>query len=369
MSRGARAWLPLAALLALGVLAALAGGQGRDTGRPLDPASTGELGTRALVLLLEEMGADVSISAAAPGPREDVVLLLSDALPADAVTRLRSWVAGGGTLVLTDPFSELAPLLGRASGGLFDELDPDTTLTPACDMRAVSAVQRIEVPIVAGFEVPDEAGAVGCFEVPGGQFLVARSVGEGSIVALAGPGLWVNANLAEADNAVLAASLLAPTPGSTVRFLEPPGPGEGRRSLTDLIRPSIRTALWQLVIAFALYAAWRARRLGGPIVEARAVEVPGSELVVAVGDMLHKAGRHDQASAMIRRDVVRALAERLGLGPDPHPDVLLDALALRTDRPRHELRAVLFERVPANDRELAELAAVLETIKTEVLHA
>ena len=361
-----RGWVPLVVLVAVGVVLALAGASGRDTGRPLDPSSTGELGTRALVVLLEEMGGEVSVSARPPAGSADTALLLADNLGADQVADLRRWVEGGGTLVVADPFSELAPLVARQSGGLFDDIDADLLLDRDCALPALGETAHIEVPVGGAFEVP--AGGTGCFPAAGGSFLVARAEGAGTIVALAGPGLWVNANLDEADNAVLAVSLLAPRSGTAVQFMEPPGPGEGRRSLTDLIRPSVRSALWQLVVAFVLFAIWRARRLGAVVVESQPVEVPGSELVVAVGNMLQKAGRRDQAAAMIRRDLHRVVHERLGLGRDAPVEVLLDALERRSQLSRQRLEAILFSSTPANDRELVELATTIESLKTEVLH-
>lgn len=362
-----RGWLPLAILIALGVILALVGGSGRDTGRPLDPASTGELGTRALVLLLEEMGADVSLSSRPPTHRAGTALLLADNLDGDGVAELLAWVRAGGTLVVADPFSEVAPVIARERGGLFDDTDADSLLERDCELPVLGQVGRIEVPVATGYDVPRDA--VGCFATAAGSFLVARAEGAGTIVALGGPGLWVNANLDHEDNAVLAVSLLAPTPGGRVRFMEPPGPGEGRRSLTDLIRPSVRSALWQLVVAFGIYALWRSRRLGRPVVEHQPVEVPGAELVVAVGNMLHKAGRRDQAAAMVRRDVLRVLQGRLGLGPDAPRDVVLDAVERRSSLSRERLDAVLFSSSPVSDAELVALAATIESLKTEVLHA
>lgn len=367
MNPRVRAWLPLGALVVVAVLAAGLAGAGRDNGRPLDPTSTGPLGTKALVLLLGEMGATVTTSDRLPGAGIDVALVLADNLTPARSQELRAWVEAGGTLVLADPFSDLAPLLARSPAGLFDAVDIDTVLPRDCGLRALQATAEVEVPVPAGFDIPP--GATGCFPSAGGSFLVARAEGEGTVVALAGPGLWVNDNLDHADNAVLAVSLLAPRPGTTVRILLPPGPGQGRRSLTDLIRPSVRLALWQLVIAFALFALWRARRLGRPVPEDDPVEVPGAELVVAVGNMLHKAGRRDQAAAMIRHDLRRTLAHHLGLGADAPAEAVVEAVARRSRLPRERIEAVLYSAVPVDDGELVALAATIESLKSEVLHA
>src|SRR5439155_8378229 len=133
----------------------------------------------------------------------------------------------------------------------------------------------------------------------------------GVLVVVGGAGSFVNHRLDEADNAVLLASLLAPRARSRVVVLQPPPPGKGRSSLWDLIGRRVKLALWQLVVAFALLALWRARRLGRPVTEDPLVPAPGSELVVAVGNLLHRAGNRPQAGAVLRADRGRELTDWL----------------------------------------------------------
>ncbi|MGI8794417.1 MAG: DUF4350 domain-containing protein [Acidimicrobiales bacterium] len=368
MSSRFKSWLPIAALLVLALLFVVLGGGGRDTGRPLDPASTGELGTRGLVLLLEELDANVSISNAMPGSTADVALLMSDDLaPADRQA-LRRWVEAGGTLVVADAFSDFAPLLARADAGLFDDLDTDPSpiLVPACDLPLLDKVTQIEVASPEAFDTPPTA--VGCFPIGDGHRLVARAEGAGTVIALVAPDVFVNSWIGVRDNAVLAVSLLAPVGGTAVHIIEPPAPGEGRATLRELIRPSIRSGLLQLVVAFVFFAVWRARRLGPPVAEALPVDVPGSELVVAVGHLLQKSRRREQAAAMIRYDLRRVLGRRLGLGPDAPRDVLVRSVSVRSSLEPARIEEILFDSHPANDDDLVELAASLDNIRSEVLH-
>ena len=62
-------------------------------------------------------------------------------------------------------------------------------------------------------------------------------------------------------------------------------------------------ALAQLLIAFVVFALWRGRRLGRPVAEVQPVEIAGSELVVAVGNLLQKAGRPEIAAERLRSDL------------------------------------------------------------------
>ncbi len=76
--------------------------------------------------------------------------------------------------------------------------------------------------------------------------MVVRSLGDGVIVALGGPGPLLNENLAAADNAVLAVSVLAPQPGTRVSFLEPRLAVVAGENLEDLVGDPVWLLLIQL---------------------------------------------------------------------------------------------------------------------------
>jgi hypothetical protein len=157
----------------------------------------------------------------------------------------------------------------------------------------------------------------------------------------------VNQELGKADNSVLLASLLVPVEGTTVQVLQPPLPGGGCAGLGDLIAPRVRLALWQLVIAFVLLALWRARRLGRPVVEPQPVQLPGAELVVAVGNLLQRAKGRGQAAGLLTDDLRRCLAERLGLPPSPRPTWWPIPSAARTGHPRERVLRTAHTDTPA----------------------
>lgn len=358
-------------LLALGlavVALGLATGGRRSGGEPLDPRSTEPLGARALVLLLERFGADVEIGGDAAG-RDTTAVLLVDRLGDGPRRRLRQWVESGGTLVVTDPMSDFAPALAPGDAGLFsDETGDDgDTLRPRCELPALAKVSAIEVPGAVPLRSP--GGATGCFPVAGGSYLVARPLREGMVVALGGGGPFVNRQLDEADNAVLAVSLMAPTGDNRVVVLEPSVPGSGRDGLSDLISRRVKDGLWQLLVAFGLFAWWRARRLGRPVLEPQPVQLAGSELVGAVGNLLQQARRRDQAAAMLRAQLRRSLGERLGLAIDAPPEVMAEAAAARAGVPAAEVAAALAPTPVPDDDSLVRLAQSVESLRKEVCHA
>ena len=363
-----RRWLPgVFVLLGVVLFGMLAGGDD-DSGEPLDPRSTGPLGARGLVLLLREYDVDVEIGPDAPeltGP-DGVALLLNDNIGDEQERRLRAWVRRGGTLVVTDPFSNFVPAIDRSAASLFDTEDDSRFLQLDCNLPSLTGANRIEVPEPLTYRVRE--GAVGCYMRGEGAYLVARAEGRGTVVALAGGAPFTNEHLDDADNAVLAVGLLAPQADMQVRVLEPADPGSGDKGLLDLVPRRLSAGLWQLVAAFGFIALWRARRLGRPVAEPQPVEIAGSELVVAVGNLLQHAGRRDAAAGMLQLQLRRDLAERLGLPFDSPPEQFASALApFGIDEA--DVLAALSPSALADDRALVALARSIDSLRREVSHA
>jgi hypothetical protein len=340
---------------------------GRGDGPPLDPRSTGPFGTRGLVLLLEHFGADVRLSTGVPDGGGTAVLL-TDSLNQRRTSELRHWAEAGGTLVVADPFSDLVPAIQDRSASIIDlEAPSNGDLRPQCSLPALQTIRRIEVPGAAPYRVP--SGAVGCFPVDGGSFLVAEPMGSGTLIALGGGGPFINRQLDQADNAALAVALMVPNRGTAVTILVPGGAGSGDSGLLDLVSRRVKDGLWQALIAFGIFAAWRARRLGRPIAEPQPVQIAGSELVVAVGNLLQQARRRGEAAGMLRAELRRTLAERLGLPADAPADVVAEAAADRVPVERERLHRALAPTPPMSDDELVALAQSIANLRNEVTHA
>jgi Domain of unknown function (DUF4350) len=355
---GAGKALPwLAVVLGVALVVAVAG-RGPEEGEPLDPASPGPLGTKALMDVLAELGGEVGISSDPPGSAIQTTLLLSDDLTPGRRQELLDWVRRGGTLVVADPSSgvtEVEPA-GSTRIGLLD-----AEIERRCDVAALANVGRVAAPGGVVFEVPASRGGPGagtraCFPRNDGAWLLVQPLGQGSVVRLGGASVLVNQELGEADNGLLLAGLLVPAPGTAVRVLRPPLPGGGDAGLGDLIAPRVRLALWQLVVAFVLLALWRARRLGRPVVEPQPVQLPGAELVLAVGNLLQRAKGRGQAAGLLTDDLRRSLAERLGLPPSAPPDLVADTVAARTGIPRERVLRTLSPTTPRDGAELVALS-------------
>lgn len=356
-ARGALPYVLLAiAMVAVTVLTV----ERPDSGVPLDPRSPGPLGTKALVDVLEELGAEVTVGDDLPGAGTSTALLLFDEYDDDQREELLAWVEDGGVLVVADSASPLQTDLVATASLPFVE----SSLARECDLPALRDVNRITASGGTVHEAPD--GATGCFPRNEGFWLVARPEGEGTVVGLGGAATFTNAALGDQDNGLLGATLLAPDGERSVTVLEPPPPGTGDATLFDLIPDPVRLAVVQLLIAFGVFVLWRARRLGSPVTDPQPVEVPGSELVVATGNLLQTSGATGHASAVLREDTRRALAERLGLPVTASAEQVADGAAARSGAERDEVLRMLRGQTagPGSEEDrLVELARSIERVR------
>ena len=362
MKQRTRRWLPFV-VVAVGIAAAvlIAGGGGNDTGRSYDPTSTSSNGTKALVDTLRELDVDVTVAPGAPTPATTALLVLVDGMNDAQRQAISSWVDAGGTLVLADRDSALNPYRS-ARPTILGLVQRD--LPRHCDVSALQQVSHVLVPGAALLK--PRPPAVGCFTSGADSWLVTEPQGRGNLVVLGGADPFTNDTLGKADNGLLAVTLLAPTRTAHVQVLPLPAPGGGHKTLTDLVATNVKLALAQLLLAFVVYALWRARRLGRPLVEAQPVEIPGSELVAAVGRLFQRAHTRGRAAQLLRDGARRSMAGRLGLPPDAAVDDVAAAAAARTGQSVDEVRAVLAGPEPSDERALVAVAQEIETLNQEV---
>lgn len=358
-----RAWPYLVVALGVAALMLLAG-RPRDTGLPLDPTSAGPLGTRAAVDVLRALGADVTLTPEPPASSADTALLLVDAYDQAARADLLSWVEAGGVLVVADPFSELVDEPVNSTQLLFT----NPGIARDCDLPALAEVDRVTSPGGSVFSAPE--GSTACFPRNDAFWLLATPRGEGTVVALGGAQGFTNVELGEADNAQLLVSLLAPDPASArIAVLETPPPGSGEQTLVDLVPDGAAGVGLQLLLAFGVVVAWRARRFGAPVTEAAPVEVPGSELVVARGNLLQTTSAAPHAAGMLREEARRWLAAALGLPARADAEQVADTAAARTGVRREEVLELLRPSGAVDEAALVRVAQQLEAARQGALTA
>ena len=345
------------------------------SGPALSPTSDDRLGTSALVALAGELGTDVEVTDKLPAlttgdDPPDIVLLFLDLLDEDQTKLVVDWVDAGGTLVVTDPASSFAP--GRA--GVFDrpsDLGAPTRLRQDCEIDPLAGIDVSAVrPRHGGVLYHSPVGSDTCLDDGSGSaYVVVTGEGDGNVVAVGGAGIMVNAALAKGENAPVAAALLAPQPGTRLLVLEP-GPlatTGGGRTLGELISPGVKAALLQLALAFVVYALWRAKRLGRPVLEPQPVAVAGSELVAATGGLLDRSRSPQYAGELLRRDLRAFLSDRLGVPRDAQLGVLAAVAAERTGLDEPMLGWALGPEPVLDDGQLVTLARTIDRIREEVL--
>ena len=230
----------------------------------------------------------------------------------------------------------------------------DRSATASCDLLD-GVADEVEADAWLALAPPPGA-TVACYPVGSGFGLVAAPLGSGEVVVLGAPGAIVNGAIGEADHARLAVAIIAPTGQERVEFLWDATIGGGDVELLDLVPRRARLAFWILVAAAATYAVSRARRVGAPVVEDLPVRVPGSELVLAIGDLLARHGHRDAAAARLRADLRRDLAGVLHVSHDTPPDILVELSSHRLGIEREVLVAALLDASTPDDDALLAVA-------------
>ncbi|MEO5842282.1 MAG: DUF4350 domain-containing protein [Acidimicrobiales bacterium] len=360
-SRRGLLWVGLVVVIVIAF--AIVGRGDEGSTRPLAPDSTSASGMRGLVLLAEAFGADVDVVDGAPTADRTVAFMPADRYGRTDTSDMRRWVGNGGILVVADPQSSFVPRLGGLLGSGVVE---DSSLEAGdCTISALSKAQTVSAQGAFLFRPP--TSSTRCFTVSGDALIVAIPEGKGTIVAVGGSSIFQNSHLDDADNAVVAVSLLAPKQGTKVAFVRGPSFGAGDETLWGLIRPGIRYGLLQVALAFLLFAIWRGRRLGRPVLEIPRIEIEGSEFVEAVGHLLERTNSPTYAASVLRADARREIARRIGGGRADDPESLAALLDVRLGADRNRVRALLIDSHVADEHELVTLAQQLQSLRQEVL--
>ncbi len=146
-----------------------------------------------------------------------------------------------------------------------------------------------------------------------------------------------------------------------------PAPGRevedgGQTPLSELLPDWVRPGALQLLVAAAVLALWRARRLGRVVPEPLPVVVRSAEAVEGRARLYRASGARDRAAEALRSAARARLVRRLGLPPGVDRPALVAALVERTGRPAPDVDGLLHGPPPPDDAALVGLADALDVL-------
>lgn len=365
-------------VITVAVVAALLEGS-RESGA-LDPRSAHPNGSLALTRLLQREGV-----------RVDLVRTLTEAQ--------RAAGREGTTLLVTKPDLVAGPVLGkllrRADESILISPQPaalsavpgdvelaglsfvDTRL-PACalDIATKAGAATLggdEYAIASDVRSVSQgtrslARAQFCYPGAAGASLVRVSASGHAFTLLGTSAPLTNEKLDEEGNAALAMRLL----GKHARLvwyvpsLDDPALAREQRPLLELLPDPWKFALVQVAVAVVFFALWRMRRLGPVVTEPIPVVVRAAETTEGRARLYRAAHAADHAAEALRGAARDRIGRRIGLPVGAEPTALVEAVAVRSDRPPAEVHALLYGTATLDDHALVRLADALDTLENEV---
>ena len=359
---------PVAAVVALvvagtvlGVLSAT-GPAGR-----LDPASPSPVGARAVAEVLRDAGVPVrrldTVEAVegAAAPDVTVVVPVPQALAPSELERLGA--LGSGLLVVGAEDAQLDALgLPAQTRGAADV----EQRRPACDLPVALAAGDVDLGGLT-YRGTRGAQAVGCYAA-GGNATLLRLPAEDAVL-LGDGSLLTNDRLDDRGNAALALGLVGERPGGALWLVPRPGravPAGDQRPLTDLLPDGLLLGAVQLLVAAAVLALWRARRLGRVVEEPLPVVVRAAEAVEGRSRLYRAAGARGSAADALRAATRERLARRAGGPPTQDRAGLVAVVAGRAREDPAVVDGLLYGGAPVDDAALVRLADDLKALEARL---
>ncbi len=377
MSRlGYLGWIAgLLLILLAGLLATISRPQaGQGIEPPLSAHSSAPSGALALYMWTQRLDRPVDYLEYRPfelGP-DDAVLVSLEPFTRYTdlqVSRLRSWLRGGGTLLLatSTPTRALDALgLGLSATEEFSRAVPaqPALLSPPVswvEARSSDAlVFRRGLPVLRSDDPTPR------------PVLVSVPVGRGRAWMFSMPDAFSNALLGRADNWKLYLNVLADARPGRVLFDEYHHGLVEPRSLRELM---LRSAWgWAILYGLAVllaYVALRGRRLGRPVPATRALYRSSSEYVLGLAAMLQGARKPDYLSRHFEDVYRRTLRRASGLSPRASLEEMQRAAEERTGESAEELvRAVIeLEQRPRKVRDILRIVRRAEPVRRKLVRS
>ncbi len=374
----ARHWRPSRRGLAIAVLLLLAlvvlmVTTSRRTGY-LDPEAVDPSGSRAVANVLGDQGVrvtDARLTAdVAANARGATVLVTNSTLLSSAmITEVLD--SGPARMVLIDPPPGSPALERLAAGTEFADVAGDGTVEPGCRWQDALRAGGAELPgtryDARGWLPAGQA----CYDSPESAALlvIPARAGRPEVVVLGSANPLTNEGFATQGNASLALSVL----GSRTDLVwwrpvpsDPALAGQAGATLRELLPVWVVPVLIQVLVAFALVAWWRSRRLGRLVVEPLPVVIRSGETTAGHARLLHAHHARAEAAVHLRARARERIRVRLGLPLGASEGRLVGAAAARSGRTPEQVGALLYGPEPTTDAILVALGHDLEALMVEV---
>ena len=339
---------------------------------PMSATSAGPTGARALVEVLRNQGVDVvvtdSLNATADAAREydDATLFVYDidyALDKQQLTRMLTLT---DTVVALDPSQELLELFSPA---LAPAGHVDGTATARCGVGAASAAEVLSVD-GQGYRVldnRDDAEIETCFGSGDDIYSLIQIETDGKrFVALGALEAFTNGKILAQGNAALGLNLLGST-NTLIWYL----PGLDDYDTTQL-QPYELSPSWLIPVSLSAFLVaiaamlWRGRRLGPLVVENLPVTVRASETMRGRARLYEHANARLHTLDSLRIGTIARLATTCGLPVVATVDDVIFATAAAAKLDQNDVRTLLVDAAPTNDRALLQLSDELLRLEQRV---
>lgn len=367
-------WVGVALFVIVLGIASIVGTASTADNAPLDSDNPAPGGAMAVAEVLAQQGVDVirttslaDTRAAIDSPADTTLLIYDNGSYLDA-GKLRTAIGLADTVILVDPdFAALraaAPELALA-GQVSGVLDAD------CD---VPVVQRAETVSGEGFGyriVGDSSDVTACLGSGDDVYSMLRVDRDGSTLTVLGAtGALTNELVIQNGNAAFALGLLGEH--DTLVWYLPSFDdldAAAPETIAELTPAWVIPLAWLLIITFTIAAIWRGRRLGPLVVENLPVTVRASETMLGRARLYEKSSARLRALDSLRIGSVQRLALACGLPTTATVDDVIASVTSVTGRQVSDIRAVLIDAIPANDRELIQYSDALLTLEHDVARA
>lgn len=360
--RGLR-WALLALVVVIGVAAVSTFLTAPTRGGTLEAGSTSPDGARALVTLLRDHGVSVieadTVAAVEREARPGSLLVVAQTFHLFGDGLLSRLADVPGDRLLFQPAGgtreQLAPAIRRAQSTSYGGIAPD------CELRAATQAGTVQFGSADAYEASGPTPVTRCYDG-----VLARYTDAGRTITVVGSAYFaMNEGLLDEGNAALAMNLAGTHP--RVVWYAPQrneGPDTGGGAdLSDLIPTQVAWVMLQLVLAVALLALWKGRRVGPLVAERLPVVVRASEAVEGRGRLYRSHRARDRAAEALRTSTLQRMLPRLGLNSAADPAAVAAAVAARSGLHPLAVTHTLHGPAPATDADLVNLAGELDEME------